>query len=43
MKTELLASFTTKEHLDDTVDSIQKAYTIVFSKIYLLQNENRTE
>ena len=43
MKTQLLASFTTKEHLDDTVDSIQKAYTIVFSKIYVLQNEDNID
>ena len=41
MRTQLLATFTTKEHLDDTVDSIQEAYTIVFSKIYVLQNEEK--
>jgi len=40
MKTQLLCTFTTKEHLDDTVDSIQEAYTIVFNKIYVLQDEN---
>ena len=40
MKTQLLASFTTKENLDDTVDSIQESYTIVFNKIYILQNED---
>ena len=43
MRTQLLASFTTKEHLDDTVDSIQEAYIIVFNKIYVLQNENNTD
>ena len=43
MKTQLLATFTTKEHLDDTVDSIKEAYTIVFSKIYILQNEDNTD
>ena len=42
MRTQLLATFTTKEHLDDTVNSIQEAYTIVFSKIYVLQNEDNT-
>ena len=42
MKTQLLASFTTKEHLDDTIDSIQESYTIVFGKIYVLQNEDNT-
>ena len=40
MKTQLLASFTTKEDLDKTVKKIQNAYTIAFSKIYVLQNEN---
>ena len=43
MKTQLLATFTTKEHLDKTVDSIKDAYTIVFNKIYVLQNEDNTE
>ena len=43
MRTQLLATFTTKEHLDDTVNSIQEAYTIVFNKIYVLQNENNTD
>ena len=42
MKTQLLASFTTKENLDDTVDSIKEAYTIIFNKIYVLQNEDNT-
>ena len=40
MKTQLLASFTTKEDLDKTVQKIQNAYTIAFGKIYVLQNEN---
>ena len=40
MKTQLLATFTTKEHLDDTVKKITDAYTIIFSKIYVLQNED---
>ena len=43
MKTQLLATFTTKEHLDATVDSIQESYIIVFNKIYVLQNEDNTE
>ena len=43
MKTQLLATFTTKENLEETSRNIQKAYTIVFSKIYVLQNENNTE
>ena len=40
MKTKLLASFTTKEDLDNTTQKIQNAYTIAFGKIYVLQNEN---
>ena len=40
MKTQLLATFTTKEDLDKTLQQIQNAYTIAFSKIYVLQNEN---
>ena len=40
MKTQLLASFTTKEDLDKTIQKIQNAYTIAFGKIYVLQNDN---
>ena len=40
MRTQLLASFTTKEDLDKTIQKIKNAYTIAFSKIYVLQNEN---
>ena len=40
MKTQLLASFTTKEDLDKTIQKIKNVYTIAFSKIYVLQNEN---
>jgi len=40
MKTQLLASFTTKEDLELTTQKIQNAYTIAFGKIYVLQNEN---
>ena len=43
MKTQLLCTFTTKENLDNTTDSIKKEYTIVFNKIYVLQNENNTD
>ena len=39
MKTQLLATFTTKDNLDDTIENIKKAYKIVFNKIYILQNE----
>ena len=40
MKTQLLCSFTTKNNLDDIVKKITDAYSIVFNKIYVLQNEN---
>ena len=40
MKTQLLATFTTKTDLDITIENIKGAYTIAFSKIYVLQNEN---
>ena len=42
MRTQLLATFTTKKELDDTLKSIKEAYTIVFNKIYVLQNEDNT-
>jgi len=40
MKTQLLATFTTKDNLETTIENIKGAYTIAFSKIYVLQNEN---
>tara|TARA_R110000782_G_scaffold169376_1_gene261288 strand:+ start:1238 stop:1639 length:402 start_codon:yes stop_codon:yes gene_type:complete len=40
MKSQLLCSFTTKDNLDDTVKKITDAYSIVFNKVYVLQNEN---
>ena len=40
MKSQLLATFTTKDSLDETVKKIVNAYTIIFSKVYVLQNEN---
>ena len=43
MRTQLLATITTKDNLDNTTNSIQDAYTIVFNKIYVLQNEDNTE
>ena len=42
MRTQLLATFTTKENLEETSKKIQEAYTIVFGKIYVLQNEDNT-
>tara|TARA_B100000287_G_C20220151_1_gene617678 strand:+ start:45 stop:443 length:399 start_codon:yes stop_codon:yes gene_type:complete len=40
MKTQLLATFTNKKDIETTIANISSAYTIVFSKIYVLQNEN---
>ena len=40
MKTQLLATFTTKIYLDGIVDKIKATYPIVFDKIYILQNED---
>tara|TARA_Y100001963_G_C6776845_1_gene447793 strand:+ start:2473 stop:2877 length:405 start_codon:yes stop_codon:yes gene_type:complete len=40
MRTQLLASFTTKDKLDETTSKIENAYSIVFNKIYVLQNED---
>ena len=42
MKTQLLATFTTKENLDDIIEKIKGEYKIAFNKIYVLQNENNT-
>ena len=42
MKSQLLCTFTTKEKLDETVKVIIDAYTIIFNKVYVLQNENNT-
>jgi hypothetical protein len=40
MKTQLLCTFTNKKNLELTIDEITSAYTIVFNKVYVLQNEN---
>ena len=40
MKSQLPATFTTKQGLDETIKKITDAYTIIFSKIYVLQNED---
>ena len=42
MRTQLLATFTTKSDIDKTIEQIKGAYTIVFNKIYVLQNEDNT-
>jgi hypothetical protein len=40
MKTQLLCTFTTKKDIESTISKINSAYTIVFNKIYVLQNED---
>ena len=40
MRTQLLATFTTKSDIDETIEQIKGAYTIAFGKIYVLQNED---
>ena len=40
MKTQLLCTFTTKKDIEETISSITTNYTIVFDRIYVLQNEN---
>ena len=36
MKSQLLATFTTKDNLDDTIKKITDAYIIIFNKVYVL-------
>ena len=40
MKSQLLCTFTTKQNLDETIKKITDAYEIIFSKVYVLQNED---
>ena len=41
MKSQLLCTFTHKVSLDSIVQTIQEKYTILFGKIYVLQNEEQ--
>ena len=43
MRTQLLCTFTTKEGLDGVIRNIDDSYSIAFSKIYVLQNEDNTD
>ena len=43
MRTQLLATFTTKKDIEKTISKISSTYTIVFNKIYVLQNEDNTD
>jgi len=37
-ETQLLCTFTTVDTLDATVESVKSIYTLVFNKIYVLEN-----
>ena len=41
MKTQLLCSFTNKRNLEQTIADITKHFTVVYEKIYVLQNEEK--
>ncbi len=43
MKSQLLCTFTNKDSFNNTIEQIKNAYTIVFNKIYILQNENNID
>lgn len=43
MKTQLLCTFTTKEELRDTLQTIRETYHIVYNYIYVLQNKGNLE
>ena len=43
MKSQLLCTFTTKDKLDSVLKDIISTYSIVFEKIYVLQNEELVE
>ena len=43
MRTQLLCTFTTQHNLEQSIRDITKNFKIVFDKIYVLQNEDRTK
>tara|TARA_Y100001963_G_C6734190_1_gene425486 strand:+ start:1031 stop:1441 length:411 start_codon:yes stop_codon:yes gene_type:complete len=43
MRRQLLCTFTTKKEINNVIEDIKKSYTIVFDKIYVLQNENNDD
>lgn len=43
MKTQLLCTFTTKEELKTTLQSIRETYHIVYNYIYVLQNKGNLD
>lgn len=43
MKTQLLCTFTTREELQNTLQSIRETYHIVYNYIYVLQNKGNLD
>jgi hypothetical protein len=43
MNTQLLCTFTSREELDTTLQSIREKYTIVYNYIYILQNKSNLD
>lgn len=43
MKTQLLCTFTNRENLQETLQSIRETYFIVYNYIYVLQNKSNLE
>ena len=43
MRTQLLCTFTTQHNLEQSIRDITKNFKIVFDKIYVLQNEEKTK
>ena len=43
MRTQLLCTFTTKEELRDTLQTIRETYHIVYNYIYVLQNKGNLD
>jgi len=43
VRTQLLCTFTTQHNLEQSIRDITKNFKIVFDKIYVLQNEDRTK
>ena len=43
MKSQLLATFTTKSEFELTIEQIKDAYTVAYGKIYVLQNEDKID
>jgi len=38
MKSQLLCTFTSKQDIDKVIENIKDAYSLLYNKIYVLQN-----